>query len=216
MIRNNQTNITILIMLLLGIALNTSIKSSEADTITLQDHDVSKKTSNKQKIYAIQYSQAKADSIDTEIKSFHKKINALLTSKNFQELESIAEDYRSNTRFFQNGSIKLEQFYTGISINRKNTSIKLLKKEIDFLKEWTKAIPESVAAQVALAAAHKDLAWEYRGSGVSSTITEEGRQGFTGELKAAWDILTQAEKLSQKDPHLYATKLIVGLGIKQK
>jgi len=195
---------------------------SGKDVVYPASSEESKKIPDKQKAnikpesYSIQYSKTKSELIENDIKSFRKKIDLLLVSKNFRELESMAKKYRSNADFFPDGQIKLQQFYSGLRTIREETSITIVEHEIKYFEEWKEKISESVTARVALAAAHKDLGFLHRGSGYRSTVTEEGADLFGDQLSKAWDILIEAEALPEKDPHLYATKLSVCLGLKKE
>jgi len=90
------------------------------------------------------------------------------------------------------------------------------KKKEQFLKmlqRWHEAHPGSVTPRIVLADAHTEYAWEARGHGWASTVTEEGWKGFREHLTKAWEILREAEKLETKDPQLYSIMVLTGMGL---
>ena len=60
--------------------------------------------------------------------------------------------------------------------------------------------------------AHIEYAWDARGHGWASEVTEEGWQGFRSELKKAKKILTDTEAITKDDPHVYTALLTICRG----
>ena len=136
----------------------------------------------------------------------------LLRERKFAELESLAEDYRTNKTRLPSGLWKLYNFYEGLERPGYNASGQEWVAHFDLLNEWRTARPKSPTARTALASAYASYAWEARGSGYANTVTEEGWRLFKQRLKQAEDIIREAEGESLYDPHLASVHLQVGKG----
>ena len=120
-----------------------------------------------------------------EKEEYKQSIAALLLKKDFTQLDKIADGLRVQKSRFSSGSWKLEYFYQGLSSSFDEKGIGKLKEYIDILNQWQKTVPSSLTAPVALIDAYVDLAWEYRGAGYVSTVTEDGVKNFKEYLAKA-------------------------------
>ncbi len=60
---------------------------------------------------------------------------------------------------------------------------------------------------------HVEVAWEKRGSGYASTVTDEGRAGFRSHLERARDHLVRATELAPQFPDAFAEMITVSMGL---
>jgi hypothetical protein len=136
----------------------------------------------------------------------------LLRQRQFAELEALAEDFRSHKTRLPSGLWKLYDLYEGLKRPGFEVSGQDWVAHFELLNEWRTAFPKSPTVRTALAAAYADYAWEARGSGYASTVTEEGWRLFRQRLKQAEQVIDDAEAESLYDPHLACVHLQVGKG----
>jgi hypothetical protein len=137
----------------------------------------------------------------------------LFMGRQFNDLETIAARLRRDKTMSHQGEWQLCDFHEGI-ISRCMTMTAL--DESSFmarLQEWKKAYPQSVACAIAEAGALEDFGWRERGGGFANTVTPQGWAGFRSYLNKALAVIEAAEKLPEKDPHLYSLKMGILLGL---
>lgn len=133
---------------------------------------------------------------------------------NFDELERIAAQFRCSMSRTKEGRLKLILFYVGIEDLIENK----VQNNGDFdsfkqVKEWIAQKPQSVAAHTVLARILIKKAWQRRGSGHASSVSDEGWMGTKKYLNEAKDVLEKAAKLKDKDPVMYNDWASVGRGL---
>jgi WD40 repeat protein len=130
-------------------------------------------------------------------------------AKDFDQLEKLEASYRKPGACFRTGSLALWMFYTKLG-TEKAIGLEQYRK---ILSEWTAAKPTSIAPRILAAESFVHEGWEARGSGVASTVTPEGRQTFEDRLKKALEVVNEAERLTEQDPHLYVVEMNACLGL---
>jgi hypothetical protein len=80
------------------------------------------------------------------------------------------------------------------------------------LGEWRDALPDSPYPLIALASAHVNWAWEARGGGVASTVTEEGWAKFSTRLDEAVRLVERAIQMGVADGEAYRIRTVIGMG----
>jgi hypothetical protein len=78
------------------------------------------------------------------------------------------------------------------------------KAQIDALKAWVAARPESAAARIALADAYGGWGYKARGGGSADTVTDEGWRLYNERYAMAASVLVDAAKLKEKSPYWYS------------
>ena len=78
------------------------------------------------------------------------------------------------------------------------------------LERWSKARPASIVPLLAMADAYRGYAWDSRGTGFSSTVSETGMTDFERYIDLAWGKLQEALEIDQGDPELYRQLVQVG------
>jgi hypothetical protein len=143
-----------------------------------------------------------------------RKVNYLLQSKRFDDLEACTAGYLKHKAKFGSGAYRLTAVYAACSRPAKDRDDEnAWASHVALVDAWAQARPQSATARLALARAYIHYAWHARGSGDADTITPEGWQQFHKRLKQASDQLAQAERLSDRDPDLYAAKIAIGKGL---
>jgi hypothetical protein len=79
------------------------------------------------------------------------------------------------------------------------------------LGKWRDRMPDSPVPLVALANAHISWAWEARGAGWASSVTEDGWNKFHTRLDEALRMLERAIKLGVKDGEAHRLRLLIGM-----
>src|SRR5580765_2553213 len=119
--------------------------------------------------------------------AFSTRVRTQMEQENFLVLDSVAAAERAGRTRFAGGGWKLYTFYSAVE----SPKVKPPATEaewaatLDRLKRWAAQRPDSVTAQVALAYAYLNYAWQARGNGSDATVTPEGRRLFNERLKLA-------------------------------
>ena len=128
----------------------------------------------------------------------------LLEKQQFEALDAIADTLRTKQLVGPSGTWILGDLYKSIN---KQASIRNLQV-------WNRDHPPSLAAKHTLGCAYVDLAWDARGDGVASTVTEGGWQTFSQHLEKAQLLLDSSAKSG--DPYSYTELITVGMGMGQE
>jgi len=135
-----------------------------------------------------------------------ERVAFLLSSKNYKELENLAQEYRVNKSRTPSGTWKLTHFYYGINDKSANLDIEDENywKTIKLRTEaWTKEYPKSPTPYIAHGIVMKQYAWKFRGGGFANTVPKEAWQPFREHLINAKAFLEKHKKIASLDPHWY-------------
>ena len=137
-------------------------------------------------------------------------IHHLLKTNQFHEVEAIAAQLRKGKTKDYSGYPILSYFYDAIELSTIKSEEERKKGDgLQLLIAWLKACPDSMTAHYAMGRAYIRLAWEKRGDGWASTVTEEGWKGFRANMKKVGEWIGKAETLStNNDPELYRTLIL--------
>lgn len=143
----------------------------------------------------------------------YRQLRRVFWSKEFDELEKTAFKLRTERSEFTNGNCQLNYFY--YSLGERWSGYKPSKEEWLFgvLKEWMEDKPESITPRIVTARAYVDFAWHARGGDWGRDVPEYAWDIFREKLEKAWEVMTEAEKLQEKDPELYRLFLRAGMGL---
>ncbi|MGH9713397.1 MAG: hypothetical protein ACRD5M_08885 [Candidatus Acidiferrales bacterium] len=137
-----------------------------------------------------------------------------LVERNFSQLEKTANEARAGKARFAGGVWKLYGFYDGVSqpaVGDQATDADWTT-QIDFLKEWITAKPESVTARLALAEAYIKYADKARGGGYANTVSDDAWKLDAERTDLAAATLVEAARLKEKCPYWYEVMQQVALG----
>lgn len=117
----------------------------------------------------------------------------LLRYKEYAELDKLAERYRKGERT-PSGIWKLDQFYSGLRMGPERHRESLWEIHMDRFREWREERPDSTAALIGLANVWNEYAWDARGTGWASEVTETGWKLYRERLETANRILVENSK----------------------
>ncbi len=141
------------------------------------------------------------------------QVKELLVDEDFISLEHMAQDFRDNKVLFPSGSWKLDYYYRGLSKALGDVNHESYKSYMQILKRWGKAYPKSVTQRIVLANLYSDYGWFHRGSGYSETVTDDGAKKLKKYLSLSQKVLKKVSKSEIKDPYVYTTWVLVGMGL---
>lgn len=127
------------------------------------------------------------------------RVHKLLKESKFTELEKYAEQEIPGKNIFPSGTWYLDAFSNQLD----NTLY------LDQLRQWVKEHPQSSTAKIALATALQSYAWDARGSGWASTVTDKGWKLMRERLA---DAAHQLDQCKEKTPLWYTASQRVALG----
>lgn len=136
-----------------------------------------------------------------------KNVGKLLIKKNFEELEKIATYFRKQRVRSRGGNWQLNYYYENLSERWGGFEPSKENWLYEIFDEWIKKMPESATPLIAKARAYIDFAWNARGRGYASTVTEDGWKACKEKLDKAWALLDDAERLNPLDPEIYALQI---------
>ncbi len=139
----------------------------------------------------------------------------LLSSRNFTELEKLAQEYRVNKSRTPSGLWKLTTFYYGINdganINAKDENYwNSIKSRTE---GWIKEYPQSPTPYISHGIVMKRYAWKFRGGGFANTVPEEAWQPFHEHLINGKAFLEKHREIASADPHWYEVMAAIATGL---
>jgi hypothetical protein len=148
------------------------------------------------------------------VRAYEETAARLLTHKKYDELDCLAERFRSKKEQLPEGRWKLDVIYSGLAspvispVHATEEDWKLYLRE---LRKWPLARPKSITARVALAEAMTSYAWYARGNGMGNTVSASGWKLFGEYMAEAKRILDAASDLPVKCPEWYAVMQDIAL-----
>ncbi len=155
---------------------------------------------------------AMRDPVDREIKSFNRDINAMLATRDFDGLESLAKEMRESKAHFGNGMWKSYLYYASMppSVGAPDSAWEKRLQQID---AWREAKPGSVTPAIALAEVYTGYA---RKVGITRQAPGKAdpRTVHRERLEMALRALEDGHAAGEKDPHYWrcAHAIAAGLG----
>jgi Domain of unknown function (DUF4034) len=140
------------------------------------------------------------------------QIRDTLNREDFNRLDLIADDNRTNKRRFSGGAWKLYNFYLALNQPTEDQATdEVWRAHIDKLKKWAAQKPQSITAKVALGDTYLEYAWLVRGHGYANTVSDAAWQLFNERVALAKSILRDAKTLKQKCPYWYSAMQAVAI-----
>src|SRR5207302_6560914 len=100
------------------------------------------------------------------------QVPTLLAQGSYAKLDEMADNLLSAKTALSKGSWKLDIFYD--KLEGKGTTGSSCRQRVYDLQKWLKQKPKSVAARVGLAKAYTEYAWDARGCGWATSVTDQG------------------------------------------
>jgi hypothetical protein len=145
-----------------------------------------------------------------EEQSIAAEVKRLLKDEQFDQLDALARKYREAGASYPSGLWKLDAFYTGTRPPETN-SVADWEDAIGEMKEWVKAKPASITAQVALAGAWVNYAWKERGHAYADKVSPAQWKVFESRIALASAAIQKAVKLQEHCPVMWFVVMRVGL-----
>ena len=131
----------------------------------------------------------------------------LFQAEDYTTLDRVAAEWSQGKEHFQDGIWKMARFYAAVP--GKGMPFPELFKRLDI---WAAAFPDSLTPRLLHANAMVNYAWEARGSGVASTVTEEGWKLFRERLATARMELAALNSRRTECPEWYVIMQTIALG----
>ena len=129
-----------------------------------------------------------------------EKARETFQNGDFDRLEQMAAEYRSDKDRYPEGRSKLTFFYGGLTELDETNSDEFWTARLKALDQWVKVHPDSVTAPVALADTWINYAWKARGHGYADSVDSQSFQLFEQRTALAHAILNEAGKKEAKCP----------------
>lgn len=134
-------------------------------------------------------------------------VQQLFMTRNYKELNQLAEGYLSHEEKTSSGLWKLTLWNVAISIvlsseNRDPEYWATLEARIN---EWINSDPQSPYAYTVYAQMLMHHGWAYRGNGPGNSIPAQDLSKFQAYLKASEDYLQAHKDIASRDPRWYET-----------
>jgi hypothetical protein len=143
-----------------------------------------------------------------EWETLERKARRLLRTEQFDELDAMASELRTQKSRFQDGEWKAVRFYDGLALPFKSAPEDWTNR-FELVEHWTNARPASVPARLVLARTYSEYAWNARGGGYANNVTPERRKLFSERLAKAHDVLNDIHVDMREDPEWYRLMLMV-------
>jgi len=138
----------------------------------------------------------------------------LLQEKDFDKLDSMADELRKKPLVLPDGHWQIDKFYDALLYLDDSYSDERWQKYINNLTEWTNKMPSSVTAKIALANAYVHYASKAVG-GDSPENANQAALDLAGQrLEKACEELNKAHELPIKCPHFY--DVMANIALEQK
>ena len=139
-----------------------------------------------------------------------------LMAGQFEQLERAAAEARAGNTAISDGQLVLAALYGGVagcqtSACPNRWSAVQWAERRERLTAWGKAVPESVTAEVAMAASYIQEGWAIRGSGYANTVAPDAWEGFRRNIALGLERLEAARPAAKQDPGWHVAVLDVGL-----
>lgn len=137
--------------------------------------------------------------------NYKDQIAADFAREDYDALEKAAHADLSPTARFAGGTWRVWGYYEGLATppaGGKATDDDW-NTQINALKAWVAARPDSSAARIALAEAYDNFGAKARGAGYADTVSDEGWQLYNERLALSANTLVGAAKLKEKSPYWF-------------
>jgi hypothetical protein len=142
---------------------------------------------------------------------FRKQMRAtladLFAAEDYAALDKVAAEWSQGKARFLDGNWKIARFYDAIMDMEMS-----LPERFKRLETWQATYPDSITPRLFHAEAMVKYAWEARGNGVASTVTEEGWKLFKERLATARMELAALNARRTECPHWFVVMQTIALG----
>ena len=152
-----------------------------------------------------------ADGSEQE-QEYKSQITLDLLNKDYDSLEKEAHASLSPAARFAGGTWHVFGYYEALSAPPDpNATDAEWNAQINAIKAWVAARPNSSAARIALAAVYDDFGHKARGGGYADTVSADGWRLLDERLALTAKTLVDAAKLPEKSPYWFSLMFDVAL-----
>lgn len=142
-----------------------------------------------------------------------RRVSALFEAEKFDELDRMAEEFRTQESRSSSGLWKLTLFYRGLYVQHEGKADESYYDKVDGLYlKWAAQNPDSTVAHIGYAANLANRAWFFRGSGWARDVSEESWKPFFEYLEKSRLHLLEHKQATDKDPVWFHSMLAVAKG----
>ena len=148
---------------------------------------------------------------DPAVQSFSDNVSRLIKQRDYQKLEEFGANLVKSKERFKGGGWKIFCYDLHVaSPAGEHVDDAAWQSHIAFLEEWTEKIPDSILARTALANAYIDYAWDARGEGWASSVSEENWAKFKERIEKAAAVAEEASRLDRRYTGYFELLLLLG------
>lgn len=147
-----------------------------------------------------------------EHEAYNRQVLQLFEASKFDELEALADHARSHQTQMSNGAWKIHYFYQPFTPPRNSESEEDWLAHNKLHQEWQARFPKSVTARVTFAKHMVSHAWQARGGGYASTVTQGMWEKFHDRLSEALLILGNPDDFPPC-PAWWEQRLMISMGL---
>jgi hypothetical protein len=140
------------------------------------------------------------------------KLMGLLADGRYSDLEDYATAAIKEPFAFHSGHPRSARMHDYLGDLPREEPERVWEQHLQRLGAWSKEFPESTTPRIMIGNTYINYAWKARGGGWASSVGSAAWKLFGERLAKARLYLEAAEKLSGKDPELYAALLEVAVG----
>ena len=145
-----------------------------------------------------------SDEIGTR-KAIKDNVITLFVNENYNEIDKIAEYYRTSQERTSSGLWKLTIFYSGIgkAIKSSFESEDGIENTMKKIEEWIESSSNSPTSHIAKGMLLNYYAWSYRGTSRAKDVPKDAWEPFYKNLEIAKDYMLKVRNYAAIDPHWY-------------
>jgi hypothetical protein len=137
------------------------------------------------------------------IELYYAHITKIVVQEDFTQLEKIAQQNRVEKGRLLGGAWKNNEFFLATAYPSPGDE-PAYQARIELLRKWIAAHPESSAARISLAELYNYYASFARGEGSADSVTDHQWKLFHERTALAVQLLMDATRLKERDPHWYS------------
>jgi len=149
---------------------------------------------------------------DGSARVLHAKVVELFQSGQYGQIDTLAQELRSQRVRFRGGAWQLNVLYGAIdspgSMTETDADWQAL---LTRLQQWITGDQQAPTPRIALAQAYLTFAWKARGNGFANTVTQQGWALFSERVQSAHTVLEEARGIGMKCPEWYRAMQTVAL-----
>ncbi|MEN8196861.1 MAG: DUF4034 domain-containing protein [Pseudomonadota bacterium] len=142
-----------------------------------------------------------------------RRVSALFEAERFDELDRMAEEFRTQETRSSSGLWMLTLMYRGLYLQHEGKVDESYYDKVDGLYlKWAEQNPDSTVARIGYASSLANRAWFFRGSGWGRDVPKEAWERFFEYLAKARLQLMEHKQTTDKDPVWFHDMVVIAKG----